>query len=172
MISLAWLGASVPRDQIKQGVIAPPDMVSFAKSPDGTQDILKPISSKIRALRDEIFASTDTAGPTAGGDVTELMKQETPRILLNNASGVSGIAGKTADYLKSLGIDNVSVGDASEVSSVTKITTYFGKPYTLKYLVDWMKVDPNQVRYKADPNSQVDIVVTLGADWGRSNPLK
>ncbi len=172
IISLAWLGASVPREQIKQGVIAPPDMVSFAKSPDGTQDILKPISGKIRALRDQIFASADTAGPTGGGDETALMKQETPRILLNNASGVSGLAGRTADYLKSLGLDNVSTGDASEVSSVTKITYYAGKPYTLKYLVDWMKVDPNQVRYKADPSSQVDIIVTLGADWGRNNPLK
>jgi LCP family protein required for cell wall assembly len=171
VISLAWLGASVPRDQIKQGIIAPPDMVTFAKSPDGTQDILKPISSKIRALRDEIFAS-DTAGPTSGGDTAGLMKSESPRILINNGSGVSGLAGKTADYLKSLGVENVTVGDANEVSSATRITYYAGKPYTLKYLVDWMKVDANQIHFKADPASQVDIVVTLGADWGKNNPFK
>lgn len=172
MISLAWLGASIPADQIKHGIIAPPDMVTFAKSPDGTQDILKPITSKIRALRDEIFASADTAGPIAGGDAAQLMKQEAPRIVINNGSGVGGLAGKTANFLKSLGVENVTTGDATDTSSVTRITYYVGKPYTLKYLIDWMKVDPNQVHYKSDPASQADIVITLGADWGRSNPLK
>jgi polyisoprenyl-teichoic acid--peptidoglycan teichoic acid transferase len=55
-IALAWLAPSIQRDKIKRGVISPPDQVLFAKSPDGTQDILKPIPSKIRLLRDEIFA--------------------------------------------------------------------------------------------------------------------
>jgi LCP family protein required for cell wall assembly len=172
IISLAWLGTSVPLDEIKRGIIAPPDMVTFAKSPDGTQDILKPISAKIRALRDEVFASADTAGPSSNSDITELMKQEAPRIAINNASGVSGLATKTADYLKSLGVENITVGDASGRNSVTQITYYVGKPYTLKYLVDLMKIEPNQIHFKSDPASQADIVVTLGADWGRSNPLQ
>ncbi len=172
MISLAWLGASISLDSIKRGIIAPPDMVTFAKSPDGTQDILKPISAKIRALRDEIFASADTAGPSAGGDTVQLMKTEAARIVINNGSGVGGLATKTADYLKGLGLENVTTGDTADASTVTQITYYVGKPYTLKYLVDWMKVDPNQIHYKLDPASQADIVITLGADWGRSNPLK
>jgi LCP family protein required for cell wall assembly len=172
MISLAWLGASISMDNIKRGVIAPPDMVTFAKSPDGSQDILKPITSKIRALRDEIFTSTDTAGPTTGSDTAQLIKAEAPRIAILNASGESGLATKTADYLKGLGIENITTGDAGDTSAVTKITYYVGKPYTLKYLVDLMKIDPNQIHYKSDPASQVDIAITLGSDWANNNPIK
>jgi LCP family protein required for cell wall assembly len=172
IISLAWLAQSISTDNIKRGVIAPPDMVTLAKSPDGSQDILKPISSKIRALRDEIFANTDTAMPTTGGDIAQLMKEEAPRIEITNASGESGLAGKTADYLKSLGVENIITGDAGETSTVTKVTYYTGKPYTLKYLVDLMKIDANQIHYKSDAASQVDIAITLGSDWAKNNPIK
>jgi hypothetical protein len=38
--------------------------------------------------------------------------------------------------------------------------------------VDLMKIDPNQIHYKSDPASQVDIAITLGSDWANNNPIK
>ncbi len=53
-IRLAWLAIQIPKENIKQGAIGA-DQVAFAQSPDGTQQVLKPLTEKVRALRDEIF---------------------------------------------------------------------------------------------------------------------
>jgi hypothetical protein len=55
-IQFGLLAKDIARENILMGKIAPPDQVLFAKSPDGTQDILKPIPDKIRETRD-IFGS-------------------------------------------------------------------------------------------------------------------
>jgi hypothetical protein len=38
-------------------VISPPDQVILTKSPEGDMDVLKPVTAKIRLLRDEIFTA-------------------------------------------------------------------------------------------------------------------
>ena len=58
-----WMAQQIPLENIREGVIGPPDYVTLAKSPDGTQDILKPITNQIRVLRDEVFAGDPPAVP-------------------------------------------------------------------------------------------------------------
>jgi hypothetical protein len=51
------------------------------------------------------------------------------------------------------------------------VVDYTGNPYTVKYLVDLMKIQPFQIRMEYSPQSEVDVAVYLGADWSNNNPL-
>jgi len=170
-IRLAWLAIQIPEENIKQGVIGA-SQVAFANSPDGTQQVLKPLTEKIRALRDEIFSESGPANPLAVSmDIAQLVKEESARVSVMNGSSVSGLAARTVDYLKSQGINVVETGNASQISPTTEITFYNGKPYTLKYLVDLMKINKFRIRYASDPAVTADIVIILGDDWAQTNTM-
>ncbi len=170
-IRLAWLAIQIPEENIKRGAIGA-GQVAFATSPDGTQQVLKPLTEKIRALRDEIFSDTASASPLASNiDITQLVKEENARVTIMNGSSVPGLAARTVDYLKSQGINIVETGNASQVSPTTQITFYNGKPYTLKFLVDLMKINKFRIRYASDPAVSADIVIILGDDWAQTNTM-
>ena len=170
-IRLAWLAVQIPAEKIKQGAIGS-EQVSFAMSPDGQQDVLKPITEKIRLLRDEIFTESGPASPLAINlDVTEQLLAENARIIVLNGSSTAGLAARTADYLKTLGFSTVETGNAENYATYTEITFYTGKPYTVKYLVDLMKVSEFRIKHIFDPARGADIVIILGDDWALSNPM-
>jgi LCP family protein required for cell wall assembly len=166
MVSLAWLAQSIPAENIKKGVITASE-VNFASSPDGAQSILKPISSKIRMLRDEVFSSLPTLPQD---DLETLMKDEQARLSVLNGSGGEGLADRTGNFLKSKGANVVNTGNA-QYSDLTTIVDHTGKPYTVRYLTELMKVQESQIKLQYDPNAQVDVEVYLGADWANSNSL-
>ena len=170
-IRLAWLASQIPDENIKHGQIGA-DHVSFAMAPDSDQQVLKPLTEKIRQLRDEVFSETGPTSPFAGTiDLTELVKQEGARLAVLNGSSTSGLAARTADYLKSLGLNVTEPGNAEQFSAYTQIIFYTGKPYTVRFLVDLMKIDGLRIRYVNDPTKSVDITIILGDDWARSNPM-
>jgi len=171
-IKLGWLAAQIPDDKIKKGIIAPPDMVNFAVSPDGSQQVLKPITDKIRLLRDEIFTDTGPASPvTANMDPAEAMKAEGARVAVLNGSVTGGLAARTTDYLKSLGANVTTTDNAPAAKTYTEVTFYTAKPYTVRFLVTLMNIDRIRIYFRYDPNSPVDVSVTLGDDWARTNPM-
>ncbi len=170
-LRLAWLASQIPEEQIKKGIIGPPDQVSFATSPDGEQQVLKPITDKIRILRDEIFATGPVSPAAASMSQTDLLATEGAKVMILNGSYTAGLAANTADFLKTQGINVTETGNAQVAPAATEITFYNGKPYTVKFLVDLMKISPIKIFYVNDPNSAVDIAVTLGNDWAQSNPL-
>jgi polyisoprenyl-teichoic acid--peptidoglycan teichoic acid transferase len=170
-IKLAWLGVQIPEENIKRGAIGA-DQVAFAQSPDGTQQVLKPLTEKIRTLRDEIFTDTGPASPLANTmDIAELVKQENARVSILNGSSISGIAARSSDYLKSQGINVIEAGNAAQYSTTTEITFFNGKPYTVKFLVDLMGINPFRIRYQNDPTKNADIEIVLGDDWAQSGKL-
>ncbi|MBI3159894.1 MAG: LCP family protein [Chloroflexi bacterium] len=161
---LALLGMQIDVSNIKRGVIAPPEMVTFGTSPDGLQ-ILKPITQNIRVLRDEIFSADALIGPGAvGADPAELMKAEQAIVAIFNGSSASGLAGDTQTYLLSLGVNVTEVGNA-DLTTYTTIIDYTGNPYTVQFLVDLMGIQNTRIFNRFDPNSQVDIEIVLGSDW-------
>lgn len=172
VLRLGWLATQIPAEKYKRGIIGPPDQVSFAVSPDGKQQVLKPITEKIRLLRDEIFTATGPTSPLAANlDQKTLIQTEAARISLLNGTSTAGLAARTIDYLKTQGITVTSSNNAQKIAPYTSIMFYSGKPYTVKYLVDLFKIDPFRIRYTNDPNSPVDITITLGNDWTAKNPL-
>ena len=170
-IRLAWLASQIEKENIKLGSIGT-DQITFAMSPDGTQQVLKPLSEKIRLLRDEVITGTGSISPAAANmDPTERMKAEGARVRVLNGSTATALGARTTDYLKSLGVNVTETGNAEQATPYTTITFYTGKPYTVKYLMDLFKVEAFRIRHFNDPASPVDVVVTVGEDWGQNNPM-
>jgi LCP family protein required for cell wall assembly len=177
-IQLSWTVYQIYQqspDSIKRGVIAPPEMVelSTAIGDDGVkQDILIPVPDKIRELRDSLFTSTGVASPvTAGEDPKAAMQAEAARVVVKNGSDKSGLAARTQEYLITQGVNVVEAGNADGLYSGTLIIDYTGKPYTVKYLVELMGINAANIYSSFDPNSEVDVSITLGTDWGNSNSM-
>jgi LCP family protein required for cell wall assembly len=63
MIALGWMAVKIPKDDIRNGVISPPNMVGFYTRPDGAK-VLRPVPDQIRILRDYIFVETSAIGPS------------------------------------------------------------------------------------------------------------
>jgi LCP family protein required for cell wall assembly len=166
---LGLLAKDISLESIQKGVIDY-TMVLIAKSPDGL-DILIPLPDKIRELRDQIFSASGTLSPMAQGDPLALMQAEGARVSVLNASGVSGLAARTGEYLTGQGMNVVNTGNPSEYPGTTVIIDHSGKLYALKYLMQLMNVGPNQIRIKFDPNATADIEVLIGPDWGTNNPM-
>ena len=170
-IRLAWLASQISEENIKQAAIGT-DQITFAVSPDGAQEVLKPLTEKIRQLRDEVFTITGPANPMAiSMDPAELVKIEGARVTVNNGSATSGLAARTSDYLKSMGINVVETGNADGFYTNTEIIFHSGKPYTVKYLVDLMKINQFRIRHFFDPANAADIVLVLGDDWALTNSM-
>jgi LCP family protein required for cell wall assembly len=169
-VQLAWLAQQIPEGDIKRGTIGE-GHVTFHQSPDGDQ-VLKPRPTEIRILRDEIFTASGAVSPSAeDAETVDLMKNENASISVMNGSGTPGLATRTADYLVAQGANVVSTGDAPEPYFVTTIISYKGNPYTIKYLVEIMPDSPPRIYNRYDPNSQVDFVIYLGADWANTNNM-
>jgi len=161
----------IPQENIRKGVIGPPDQVEFAKSPDGL-DILIPIPDQIRLLRDKIFTTGGPAGPAAlDKDPVALMKTENAKVSIRNGSTTMGLATQTTDYLKNQGVNVVETGNADRAYTNTQIYIYTGKPYTAAYLANLMNVPAGQIINQYQPDSNVDIVVIVGQDWAQKNPM-
>ncbi|HEX2979554.1 MAG TPA: LCP family protein [Anaerolineaceae bacterium] len=160
IISLAWTAKDIAPENITQRVIGL-EQVSEGTSPEGWF-IYKPITDKIRLLRDEIFTTGGPLSPAA---------TEGASIMVKNGTGVPGLGSRTTDYLKGFGLNLLEPGNADELLGATTIYDYTGKPYTMKYLVDTLNIDKSRIFNSYDPNAQVDIVIILGSDWANSNPM-
>ena len=106
-----------------------------------------------------------------GSDPASLAKAENARITVQNGTGTQGLANRTADYLKSLGLNVTGTADADQAYGETTIIDYTGKPYTTAYLVNLMHIGPNRVFNRYDPSAQVDVVVIAGNNWAADNPM-
>jgi LCP family protein required for cell wall assembly len=109
MIALGLLAMQVPPENIRRGVIGPPEMVLLETLPGGAE-VLKPIPDKIRILRDEIFTATGAIGPSIDiEDPAEAARQENARLAVRNGAGVEGLASRTTEFLQEQGLNVVEV---------------------------------------------------------------
>jgi LCP family protein required for cell wall assembly len=171
-IRLGMLAIQIPKENIKQGIIGP-KQVNFAKTPDGTQDVLKPLPEQIRILRDEIFTTDGPISPSStDADILSLVAAENARVAVLNGTGIPGLAGRTADYFRSQGLNipDELVGDGT-ASVYTTIIDHTGNPFVMRYLVDTMNISPNNIHIKYDPGNPTDVELILGNDWANSNPM-
>ncbi len=172
VISLAWTASQIPKDNIKRGLIGP-EQTTRTFSPDGL-DILLPNMDAVRAVRDQVFGTTEGTAPGATTFVSspqELRQAEAATISVLNATSTAGLASETSDYLRKQGVNVTNTGNADELSDTTVIIDYTGKPYTVQYLVDLLNIQPNSIYSRYDPNSQTDIAILLGKDWADNNTM-
>jgi LCP family protein required for cell wall assembly len=169
---LATLLNQIPPESIKRGVIdnsmVLPDNTTLAGQDAA---VLKPIPDKIRILRDEIFSSVGPLSPLAQGDPVTLMKADAARVRVFNGTYTAGLDSRTGNYLVSQGMNVTEIGQASQTYGRTTIVVYSPKLYTLKYLVAVFGVTAyDQIIFKSEPGSAVDIEVRLGDDWINNVP--
>lgn len=170
-LKLGMLALQIPAEEYKRGAIAPPESVRLEKSPDGTMDILKPVPDKIRLLRDEIFAASSFTSPIAAGkDAQTLMQLEQAHMMVLNGTLLGGLAGTTQEYLTRQGADVIGTGDGDRLT-YTRVIDYTGNPYTLRYLVELMKITPYSIISAYGTSSDFDVLVILGDDWAGNNPM-
>jgi len=169
-IQLALLAAKVEEKDIKKGVFNPHTDVFYATvmTRDGAANVLVPNPERIRLLRDQVFGS-GTLGPGAVGSLAEQMKTEKARVLVKNGTRKAEQSEKASDLLNSSGVIAVDQGSAGQVYSQTILIDHSGKPYTLKYIIETLKVPNNRIKINYDPAATVDIEVVVGIDW--NNPL-
>jgi LCP family protein required for cell wall assembly len=169
-IRLGLLALQVDIDNIKRGIIDY-NMVIPTKSPDGEQ-ILKPIPDKIRALRDDLFASSGTGSPIAvPAENSTLVRDEAATVVIWDGSNLAGLADRTSSFLQGQGINVIQVADAGSYYPATKIEIFNGKPYTAAFLAQTMGVASANIWNTYDPGAGVDIRVTIGGDWAANNQI-
>ncbi len=170
-LKLSVLATQIPEDGIKRGVIGPPEHVTFGVSPEGL-DILKPVPDQIRLLRDDIFTADSFGRPAAlAMNPEELVSEEKARLSVLNGTFTAGLAAETSEYLVSEGLTVARTDNAGEAYNFTTLIVYNGKPYTIQYLADTMKIVPSRIFFSYDPASEIDIEINLGEDWAANNPL-
>jgi LCP family protein required for cell wall assembly len=171
VISLAWTAKDIKENDIKQGVISPPDQVLLDTSPDGLS-ILIPVHDRIQILRDEIFTSGVQAGPAAvNSDAAQLVSAEQARVSVRNGTATAGLATRTSDYLRSLGMNVVEEANADRVYERSSIIVVNGKPNTITKLAELMGVDSGNISFQYNPDEAVDVILIVGNDWANNNPM-
>lgn len=172
-IKLAVLAKDIPVESIKRGHIDS-SMVVFDNVVLGGENasILKPLTDKIRIMRDEIFTSSGATSPLAQGDLTALMQADGARVRVLNGTFTANLDVNTGNYFIAQGMPVTEVGPADGAYERTVIVVYAPKLYTLKYLQQAFGISSStQILIKPDPNSTVDIEVRLGNDWANNNPM-
>jgi LCP family protein required for cell wall assembly len=172
VVQLAWLAQQIPTENIYRGVIGE-KQINFGKSPDGL-DVLKPLPDQIRLLRDQIFIPAGAISPYADSDADpkNLMTQEAAVIKILNGTFTPGLAGRTSEYLQSLGANVIATSDASDKPyPYTLIYDYTGNPYTVQYLVELMQISRFKIMSRFSSDSEVDVTLILGNDWAANNSM-
>lgn len=168
VIQLAWLGTQVDPANIKRGVFDPHKDINYvtANTQDGKQEVLVPVPDRIRLLRDQVFVSGSQYGPSAdSGSSADLMKAEAARVIIKNGTSQAGVAAKASEVLRGQGLNIVSEANADQQYSNTTIVDYTGNPYTIKFLIETLKIPQARIVNKLDPNSPVDLEINVGGDW-------
>ncbi|MCC7119631.1 MAG: LCP family protein [Anaerolineales bacterium] len=170
-IKLAILAKDISPTAIKKGVIDT-TMVTFDNVVLGGQDasIMKPISDKIRVLRDEIFTTTGPTSPIAQGDPVTLMRNEEARVRILDGTFTPGLDQRAGSFFQSQGLGVTEIGTATEAYSQTVVIVYGPKLYTLRYLQSALGISASQIRFSPDPTSTVDIEIRVGSDLAGSIP--
>lgn len=165
MVALGLLALQLEPEDIRRGVIAPPEMVNFEMLPDGAQ-VLRPIADQIRLLRDEIFTVGGAVGPSIPvEEPVAAANQEGSRVAVRNGAGIEGLATRAADYLRGQGLNVVEVGNADRMDyTTTVIIDYTGNPYTARFLMSLLNLSQSQIFIQTVPDSPVDLAVIVGPD--------
>jgi hypothetical protein len=162
IVALARLASEVDPENIRYGVIDQ-NYTQFWTTPDG-QQVLIPLRERMRELRDYIF-TTEAPLPEAKDPVARLAS-EAATIEVLNGTTQEGLAGATAEFLRSEGLE-VAQTDNADLSDYAHslIIVYTGKNYTADYIAQLLNLPLTAVVHGADETATYDISIILGADY-------
>ncbi len=168
MYELAKLGREISVENIESAVIDE-SLTSPQTTPDGAM-VLIPNRALIRDMVKELFGGP-TPTSVAGMSEEQITALESAKIDVQNGTLTTGLAQRTAEYLKDLGYTVVSFSNADRSDYVSSIIVdYSGKANTVSLLAQRFNVAPENVRRQKGIDSTVDIRLILGRDYASSSP--
>lgn len=167
ILALANLASAVEPETIRFGVIDETCTQPWV-TPDGAQ-VLVPLRDQMRAVRDYVFASELSAQNSPETNGTLLLPTPTPElatIAVLNGTTRPGLAGATAEYLRTQGIEVSHVGNADRQDyASTLIVMNRDKPRTQAALLKSLRLDSTSVMRGQDPQATYDVIIVLGKDF-------
>ncbi len=168
MYELAKLGRETSVENINSAVIDE-SLTSPQTTPDGAM-VLIPNRALIRDMVKELFGGPSPTS-VAGMSEEQIAALESAKIEVQNGTSTTGLAQRTAEYLKDLGYTVVSFSNADRSDYISSIIVdYSGKTNTVDLLAQRFNVVPENVRRQTGIDSRVDIRLILGQDYASSSP--
>jgi LCP family protein required for cell wall assembly len=171
IVTLAWAVRDINPGLVQTTVINQPLVEAGFNSKD--QYVLFPDTEAIQKVWMDMqqIVATPIPQPTKEPSLAESVERENAKVAVQNATTVPGLASQTADFLETKGIQVVEVGNSDKYKDETFIYDYSGNPSTIQKLFNVMNLNETHLYHRSDPNSSVDVVIVLGADWARKNTL-
>lgn len=170
---ILWLAnwaKGLPTNAIAQKVLSVPQYGSFDQVPHGCKppackSVIQPnwtaIDQTIKQVFPDAVAHIDLGKPSPAN--AQIIQQEGARILVENGSGVPGVASKLATILKNDGFTVVGEQDATENRLATQLQQFNTKDAGTAGIIGQMLGVPVQTPGTAGPNG-ADIVIVVGQD--------
>ena len=167
ILALANMVTTIDRSTIRFGVLDEHVTQPWVTA-DGAQ-VLIPLREEMRKVRNYIFAAsvTDEGGSGEGEvDLLPTPTLEVATIAVLNGTSRSGLAGETAEFLKSKGYDIITIANADRQDyTSTLIVVNHDKPATISRLLKHLNLMSTAVIHGTDTTTTQDITVVLGADY-------
>ncbi len=165
MITLARWGQQIDRDKIRMERIDR-RMTRDGWTPDG-QAVLIFEREKARPIIDDLFRDPTPEAESTSVNPVERLEKEGARVAVYNGTDVYMLAARTASFLEIQGLQIVRCANADRDYERTVINVYTAKPYTVRWLKEWLitlGVSDPQVRSSAE-KGDVDITIVIGRDF-------
>jgi LCP family protein required for cell wall assembly len=154
LLALAGMAKSVSSENIVSHSIDSSMMIDV----NGNGTVFKLKRDEAARVINEVFHSGEA-------------RKETATIEVQNGTSRAGLAGSTANLLKSSGYDVVEIGNADSDYKETVIIDYAGKKTTSEALAQFLRVPAKNVRSVASTGKEeADILIILGQDFRADVP--
>jgi LCP family protein required for cell wall assembly len=171
VVTLAWAVRDINPSSLQTTIINQPLVEAGFNTRD--QYVLFPDIERIQKVWSDMqqLAATPVPEPTREITLDEYLLEENAKVAVLNGTTSPGLAGETADFFIANGFQITEVGNSDKFKDQTFIYDYSGKPHTIQALLNLMGYSQTRLYYRSDPDSTVDIVIELGADWVHENTL-
>jgi len=171
VVTLAWAVRDINPKSLQTTIINRPLVEAGFNFRD--QYVLFPDIERIQKVWNDMqqIAATPVPEPTREITPDEYILEENAKVAVLNGTTSPGLAGETADFFIANGFQITEVGNLDKFKDQTLIYDYSGNPHTIQALLNLMGYSKIRLYYRSDPDSTVDIVIELGADWVLENTL-
>jgi LCP family protein required for cell wall assembly len=171
VVTLAWAVKDINPKSLQTTIINRPLVEAGFNFRD--QYVLFPDIERIQKVWGDMqqVAATPVPEPTREITLDEYILEENAKVAVMNGTTSPGLAGITANFFIANGFQVTEVGNLDKSKDQTLIYDYSGNPHTIQALLNLMGYTQIRLYHRSDPDSTVDIVVELGADWALENTL-
>lgn len=160
LIALGKLMSEIPRENINFGVINA-DYVQIGKGPTG-EDVLYPEYGRINGLVQRIFYPQRDVSIA---DLRARAENENATIRVYNGTNISGLAGRTQEWLIDKGISVAGTGNDTEHNGQPSVIRDYGNNrYTAEYLAAVLGLSLDRIEPGTDGLAAEGIIVVAGPD--------